>query len=94
MIMWADHVERDPALLKALPKDIVMAHWQYREVRGEQIERSLRAGFEVVCCPAMLRHRHVILPHCSAADNTERMIATARRLRETLHTIRLSGVSC
>ena len=81
MIMWADHVERNPALLKALPKDIVMAHWQYREVRGEQIERSLRAGFEVICCPAMLRHGHVILPHSSAADNTERMIATARRLR-------------
>lgn len=80
MIMWADHVEEAPALLKVLPKDIVLAHWQYGQLDVEAIERSLDAGFEVICAPAMLSHTTVIQPNRQAAENTEQMIAAARRL--------------
>jgi len=80
MIMWADHVERSPAMLKTLPKDIVMAHWQYGVVRPDAIRRSLDAGFTVICAPSMLRYRHVVCPHRLNFANTENMIATARKL--------------
>ena len=80
MTMWADHVERSPAMLKTLPKDIVLAHWQYGRIRGDAIERSLDAGFEVICAPSMLRYRHVLAPHRLNFENTENMIATARKL--------------
>jgi hypothetical protein len=80
MIMWADHVERSPAMLRTLPKDIVMAHWQYGEIRRDAIRRSLDAGFKVICAPSMLRWRHVVQPHRLNFANTESMIATTRKL--------------
>jgi len=81
MIMWADHVEKAPAMLKALPKDIVLCHWHYGEVNANKVfERSLAAGFEIVGGCSMLRHRDVIQPKSRQLRNTEQMVATGRRL--------------
>ena len=79
MIMWADHVEKAPALLRTLPKDIIMGHWQYREVRPDDIKRSVRAGFQVIGAPSMLHAGKVIHPHQTSFTNTEDMIATISR---------------
>lgn len=53
MIMWADAIERNPELLTVLPKDIVLAHWNYSEIPVEKIEPSVNAGFEIICVPAI-----------------------------------------
>lgn len=81
MIMWADHVERAPAMLKAIAKDIVLCHWHYSRVNaGKEFERSLAAGFDIIGAPSMLRYGNVIGPHASQMDNTEQMVTAARRL--------------
>ena len=73
MILWADHVERDPAMLKVLPKDIIMAHWHYREIRPEAIDRSLAAGFRVIGCPALCHHGDMIMPNAANFANMDAM---------------------
>ena len=80
MMMWADHVQRSPAMLRELPSDIVMIHWHYGKIDTDAISRSLDAGFEVIGAPAMMRHRHVIQPHKLNIQNTEDMIDTASKL--------------
>jgi len=81
MIMWADHVEREPRVLKAIPKDVILAHWHYGRVNVRRdFERSLEAGFEIIGASSMLRHGNVIMPHRSQMENTEGMAAEARRL--------------
>ncbi|NLF32254.1 MAG: family 20 glycosylhydrolase [Planctomycetes bacterium] len=77
MIMWADHVEKAPAMLDVLPKDIVMAHWQYWKVEREPIDRSLAAGFEVVGAPAMCWFGDMIVPRAANLDVVDDMAAAA-----------------
>lgn len=74
MVMWADHVEHTPRLLTVLPKDIVLAHWHYGRVKREHFERSLRAGFEVVGCPAVCRWGDMVQPNAPAFANLDEMI--------------------
>jgi hypothetical protein len=78
MIMWADSVEKHPALLEALPRDIVLAHWRYREIRPDALARSLAAGFEVVGVPAM--SGEALLPNRANLDNVSNMGTTVRAL--------------
>ncbi|HUU58289.1 MAG TPA: family 20 glycosylhydrolase [Phycisphaerae bacterium] len=80
MIMWADHVERDPAMLRVLPTDIIMAHWNYWAVPTEHIRRTLAAGFEVICAPAMCFHGHVLQPHTRNFENMDGMLTAAAAL--------------
>jgi len=80
MIMWADHVEQAPAMLKVLPKDIILAHWQYGQVRRGQIVASLKAGFSVICAPALCRSGDVIQPNAAGFDNIDQMVRTASSL--------------
>ena len=81
MIMWADHVEREPAMLKVLPKDIVLVHWQYTKVRPERIAPSLDAGFEVILAPALCHYGDVICPNADNFRNMDDMVALAARWR-------------
>jgi len=81
MVMWADHVERAPGMLRVLPKDVVLAHWQYRQIRPEPIRRSLKAGFRVVGCPALCRWGNMIAPNDAAYANMNDMTATLAKLR-------------
>jgi len=80
MIMWADHVESEPALLKVIPKDVILAHWQYVGVDAKPIRRSLDAGFEVICAPAILHWQDVIQPNAGNFRNTEEMTIAAAKL--------------
>jgi len=79
MIVWADHVEHDPAMLKSLPRDLILAHWQYRAIRPEPIRRSLRAGFRVIGCPALCHSGDMIMPNRANFENMDAMTATLRR---------------
>lgn len=78
MIMWADSVERHPELLRAFPKDIVMAHWHYREVPAERIVPSVEAGFEILCSPAPCGR--ILQPDAAAFRNVDETVTLARRL--------------
>lgn len=78
MIIWADAVENHPELLRVLPKDIVLAHWHYEKVPAEKIEPSIRAGFQIVCVPAI--GGTVLQPDQSAIRNVADMVALAARL--------------
>jgi len=81
MIMWADHVERARGLLRRLPRDIVLMHWQYRQVHPERIEPSLKARFEVILAPALCHHGDMIGPNAGNLRNMDDMLALARRWR-------------
>jgi hypothetical protein len=81
MIIWADHVEKGPGMLRALPKDIILAHWQYGAVRADAIRRSLRAGFRVVGCPALCHSGDMIMPNAANYDNMDAMTQTMAKLR-------------
>ncbi len=89
MVMWADHIEDAPAMLKKLPKDILMAHWQYAgadttirpRLDPVVIERSLDAGFECVGAPAMAWFGTMIQPRACDLDVMDGMAFAASRLR-------------
>lgn len=81
MIIWADHVEKAPAMLKVLPKDIIMAHWQYRAIRPEGFRRSLAAGFRVIACPALCHSGDMVMPNAANFANMDAMVEHVRRLR-------------
>lgn len=81
MIIWADHVEKDPGMLKVLPKDIIMAHWQYREIRPAAFRRSLRAGFRVIGCPALCHWGDMIMPNAGNFENMDSMTAALGGVR-------------
>jgi hypothetical protein len=78
MVMWADSVEKHPAMLKVLPRDIVMLHWHYGAVPAEKILPSARAGFQVLCAPAI--SGVVLQPHAAAFRNVADNVAMAGRL--------------
>ncbi len=80
MIMWADHVEKTPAMRDRLPTDVILAHWHYFEPRREQIAASLDAGFEVICVPAMLHAGNVVHPDEQNLDNTDAVTEAAASL--------------
>lgn len=78
MIMWADSVEKHPELLGVLPKDIVLAHWHYKEVPAHKITPSVKAGFTVICVPAI--SGQILQPDAAAVQNVDDMVALAQRL--------------
>lgn len=81
MIMWADGVENHPALLRTLPRDIVLAHWHYGDVPAEKIRPSVRAGFSVVLVPAV--GGQILQPHDKVFDNVNQMVSLAASLSAT-----------
>ncbi len=81
MIMWADHVEKGRGMLRVLPRDIILAHWQYREVRPDAIRRSVQAGFRVVGCPALCHSGDMIMPNAANYENMDAMTEAVAKLR-------------
>lgn len=57
MMMFGDHLERMPAILDRLPKDVVVADWQYFNwVRYPTLSFYREHGLDVIGCP--------MGPHC------------------------------
>lgn len=80
LIVWADHVEHDPEMLDALPRDLILAHWHYTQVPVEHIQRSLRAGFRVIGCPALCHWGDVIMTNAANYENMDAMAEHVARL--------------
>ena len=76
MILWADHVEQQPALLKVLPKDILLAQWQYGDIRRGAFERSAAAGFQSVGAPALCHWGDLVHPNAQNFRNMDDMART------------------
>lgn len=57
MIIWGDHRTRTMGFLPMVPKDIVIADWEYsKEVAPDQVEYFLELGFDVLLCPALITY--------------------------------------
>ena len=78
MVMWADSIERNPELLQELPKDIVLAHWNYSEIPVEKIEPSVDAGFEIICVSAISGSS--VQTNAKALRNHDGMVELSNRL--------------
>ncbi len=52
LLIWADMVLRLPSVLAALPRDVVLADWEYEDFGTYPALACLKAkGFEVLACP-------------------------------------------
>jgi len=57
MIIWGDHRTRTMDFLPLVPKDIIIADWEYsREVKPDQVATFLSLGFDVLLCPALITY--------------------------------------
>lgn len=57
MIIWGDHRTRTMDFLPLVPRDILIADWEYsREVKSGQVEYFLSLGFDVLLCPALITY--------------------------------------
>ncbi|MFB3890633.1 MAG: family 20 glycosylhydrolase [Phycisphaerae bacterium] len=80
MIIWADHIERQPAMLKVLPKDIIMTQWQYDELRLDAFARSTRAGFQSIAAPALCHHSDLVHPNAQNFRNMDDMVTAVAKM--------------
>ena len=88
MVMWGDQLLQDPSIAEQIPKDIVVANWQYTpEVPAETTRRLLDWGFEVISCPALITHDQTLYPGDSFAVPNLRSTAAHVREYGTLGTI-------
>jgi hypothetical protein len=57
MIIWGDHRTRTMDFLPLVPRDIIIADWEYsREVKPDQVAHFLSLGFDVLLCPALITY--------------------------------------
>lgn len=63
MMMWGDRLLKDESVARSIPKDILVANWQYTPVVPEATTTQLRGmGFDVVSCSAMISHDQPLYP--------------------------------
>ncbi len=63
MMMWGDRLLKDEQIARSIPKDILIANWQYTPTVPEATTRQLQAwGFEVVNCGAMISYDQPLFP--------------------------------
>ncbi|HAI14112.1 MAG TPA: hypothetical protein DCM28_20570 [Phycisphaerales bacterium] len=81
MMMWADHIIKDTAIAAELPRDVIMANWQYDPIVPWQTTQTLLdMGFDVVLCSSMISHAQTLHPGKSYA--LPNLTETARQTRE------------
>ncbi|WP_309385991.1 family 20 glycosylhydrolase [Cerasicoccus frondis] len=74
MIMWVDQNSFDTGFIQDLPRDILIAVWQYHpDVTPELAQRLLDTGFDVLLCPALITYDQQAYPGKIALPNIERM---------------------
>lgn len=80
MIMWADAVESHPQMRDRIPKDVILAHWHYKEVPPQAARDSAQAGFQVVCVGAV--SGETVMPNAANLKNVDDNAAVAASLPE------------
>jgi hypothetical protein len=93
MILWADHVEKAPAMLDVLPKDIILAQWQYTDIRPDAFERAAKAGFESIAAPAMSHWWDLVHANAQNFQNVDDMASIAAGDPKTLGVVNTWWIS-
>jgi len=88
MIIWGDHTTNlwgdgriyDAKAVKATPKDVIMANWDYRHtVTDVSTKELVRRGFQVLTCPALHWCRAAVFPSTLEITNVKRFVGQAHR---------------
>lgn len=80
--MWADHLVKEPGILKRLKKDVLLFNWDYdAEFAQKNNLELLNEGFEVVACPALVRFGTVFAPNRDNITNVRSCIS--RSIQQT-----------
>ena len=95
MILWGDHLVKDARIARRVPRDCLVAHWDYFAERP--IERDNRKlldlGFEVLGCPATGRVFTTTVPDETNLANIRGFARIGHKHRSTkLTEIRRHGV--
>ncbi len=81
MMMWADYVVKHPRVAEQLPRDILMANWQYDPATTPDATRQLaEQGFDVVVCPALISHNQPVVAGESFAYPNVRKMSSYRSI--------------
>ena len=84
MIIWGDHRTRAMDFLPLVPKDILIADWEYtKEVKPEQIAHFLELGFDVLLCPALITYDQPFLAGTQLGLANVRSMSGHQRLPAT-----------
>jgi hypothetical protein len=88
LMMWGDHLLKDPALAARVPKDILVANWQYAPLVPDESAITLQGhGFEIVSCPALISYDQPLYPGDAFALPNLRHTAAHVAAHRTLGTI-------
>ncbi|MBN2447207.1 MAG: beta-N-acetylhexosaminidase [Phycisphaerae bacterium] len=79
--LWGDMLLSHRGIVEKLPTTgVVIYDWHYRaDVSDESVAFFKRRGFEVIGCPALMCHPHMILPAEASYENVRRFAEIARR---------------
>ena len=79
--VWGDMLLKQPQILDGLsPDGFVIYDWHYRpEVSEKSVMLFKEKGFEVIGCPALMCHPHMILPSKRNYANIRRFAEIARK---------------
>ncbi|MFP3386668.1 family 20 glycosylhydrolase, partial [Tritonibacter sp. SIMBA_163] len=70
MMMWGDHLAKEPRIIDAVPKDVIVCDWQYQpDVSEDRVQRLLDAGLDVIATPASVRSGEMLMPGLQAQHN-------------------------
>jgi len=91
IIIWGDHITDlwgdgriyDKNALKLIPKDVIIANWDYRHtVTNISTDELTRGGYKVLTCPALHWCRASVFPSKLEITNTKRFITQAHRYND------------
>lgn len=81
IMMWGDMPLKQPAMMKRLPRDIIICDWHYEpEGSRASLELYKREGFKVLAAPGVLSCDHFAVSSRKTADNLNSMIGDASSL--------------
>ncbi len=72
MIIWGDHVVKDEAIAAAVPRDCLVAHWDYYTPSSpiaEDHARLAEMGFRLIGCPSAARYMTTVMSDASNLRN-------------------------
>lgn len=82
-ILWGDHLVKDPRIARAVPRDCIVAHWDYYIEHPVEADsrKLLDLGFDVLCCPSTARYLTHVSPDGSNLANLRQFARVAHKHR-------------
>jgi glycosyl hydrolase family 20 len=83
MVLWGDHLVKDPRIARRVPTDSIVAHWDYFTHNPVEADNRtlMDMGFEVLACPASARVFTTVIPDASNLANLRDFARVARKHR-------------